>query len=360
MQSMKQSKVALSKPTHMRERQRVPARSAVDTAHEGQDFRGELLAAVRQLREQAAREWKHAPVLAKTLEHIRDYLEVLLSAEFTAEGQSVARAVWLDALQKPHGLTLEEAFDIEADLRARLPELAGDDYIFMCLQHEKQRLAKPPVEKESDRRWTDLFPQEVLDELLAGFGSDNKDSWPRQAAIGRLAELYRQSHHDLRRDRARAAQVALYLKLLWPLLAVLLLSTATLLGSVEAFGRSVPPSVAWVEFVTFGAAMLVGAVGGTLGLMFRFRNAHGRIRDLLAERDLRLVQPLIGAAMALAVVLVIKSGLTTIDGFVADGRGLAPLAALGFLAGFSEPFFFGIMDRLARAASPGSSEGGKS
>ena len=85
--------------------------------------------------------------------------------------------------------------------------------------------------------------------------------------------------------------------------------------------------------------MLVGAVGGTLGLMFRFRDAHGRIRDLLADRDVRFIQPLIGAAMALAVVLVIKSGLTAIDGFAVEGKGLVPLAALGFMAGFSRAFF---------------------
>jgi hypothetical protein len=328
----------------------------MDTVPEQRTFHDELLVAIRKLRIKAAREWKHDPLLAKTVERIRDYLEVLLSAKFTAESQPDARAIWLDSLQNLDRLKLEEAFDIEADLRARLPELAGDDYIHMCLQREKQRLTKPPVENDSDHRWTDLFPKEVLEDLLKGFGSDNNGSPPRKAAIERLAELYRESHHDLRRNRAHAAQVGLYLKWLWPVLAVLLLVVAMLLGSVEAFGR---PSEAWVEFVTFVVAMLVGAVGGTLGLMLRFRDAHGRIRDLLADGDVRLVQPLIGAAMALAVVLVIKSGLTAIDGFPVEGKGMLPLAALGFLAGFSEPFFFGIMDRLARAASSAPSQGSK-
>ena len=201
----------------------------MDIAPEQRSFHDELLAAVRKLRSKAAREWKHDPLLAKTLEHIRDYLEVLLSANITAETQPDARAIWLDSLRNLDDLKLEEAFDIEADLRARLPQLAGDDYIHMCLQHEQQRLTKPLVESKSDRRWTDLFPEKVLTDLLEDFDSDNKDSWPRAAAIERLVELYRQSHHDLRRNRAHAAQVGLYLKWLSPALAVLLLVVAALL-----------------------------------------------------------------------------------------------------------------------------------
>jgi O-antigen ligase len=175
-----------------------------------------------------------------------------------------------------------------------------------------------------------------------------------------LVELYRQSHHDLRRDRAHAAQIGLYLKWLSPLLIVLLLVVATLLGSVEALDRPTQAAGTWAELVAFGAAMLAGAIGGVLGLMFRFRDTRGRIRDLLSDKDVRWVQPLIGAAMALAVVLIMKSGLITIAGLTAAGGGLVPVAALGFVAGFSEPVFFGVMDRLARAASPGPSQGGKS
>jgi hypothetical protein len=116
----------------------------------------------------------------------------------------------------------------------------------------------------------------------------------------------------------------------------------------------------WVELVTLGVAMLAGAVGGVLGLMFRFRDANGRIRELLSDRDVRWVQPSMGGAMALAVVLIVKSGLITIGGLTTQGAGLVPLAALGFVAGFSEPVFFGVIDRLARVTSPGSSDGRRS
>src|SRR5262245_50294587 len=104
---------------------RLSASSAMDNADDNQAFRCRLLAAVQRLREQSVREWKCDPVLAKTLEHIRDYLAVLLSSskELTAESESAARAVWLDSLLKPGSPRLETAFDIEANLRASLPEL---------------------------------------------------------------------------------------------------------------------------------------------------------------------------------------------------------------------------------------------
>ena len=329
----------------------------MDTAHEKHAIHGELLASIKRLRDQSAREWKRDPLLAKTLEHIRDYLEMLLSAKFNTESESVARAIWLDSLQNLDCLKLEQAFDVEADLRAILPGLLGDDYTCMCLQREQQRLTSPRDEDDRDRRWTDLFPETKLTKLLEKYESADKEPRVREEAIGRLVELYRQQHHDLRRSRAHAAQIGLYLKWLTPLLIVLLLVVATLLGSVEALDR---PTRTWAEPVAFGVAMLAGAIGGVLGLMFRFRDTRGRIRDLLADRDVRWVQPLIGAAMALAIVLVMKSGLITIAGLTAGGGGLAPLAALGFVAGFSEPFFFGVMDRFARAASPGPSQGDKS
>jgi hypothetical protein len=329
----------------------------MDTAHEDESFHDELLAVVRKLRDQSAREWESKPLLAKTLEHIRDYLERLLSAKFTAERVAVARAVWFDSLRNLDSLTLEEAFDIEADLRVSLPGLLGDDYTRMCLQREQQRLARPQDQTDPDRRWTDLFPEKVLTDLLAGF--DKKEPWPREPAIERLAELYKQSRHDLRRHRAHAAQAGRYLGRLSPLLAGLLVVVAALLGGIDAFDRPAPAGRRWAELFGFGVVMLVGAVGGLLGLMFRFRDSHGRIRELLLDNNVRWVQPLLGAAMALAVVLVVKSGLITIAGWAIGAGELAPLAALGFVAGFSEPFFFGVVGRIADAVSPGQSQNSK-
>ena len=329
----------------------------MDTLHQHQTFNGELLATVRKLRDRSAREWGRNPLLAKTLEHIRDYVEVLVSTKFTPDGEAVARATWLDSLQNLDCLELEVAFDIEADLRVSLLELAGDEYLLVCLQHEQRRLALPRDNSDPNHRWTDLFPESVLTKLLEDFGNKGGPP-PRNAAIEHLAELYRQSHHDLRRNRARAMQIGRYLRLFSPLLAVLLVVVATLLGGVPAFDQPAPAAGRWAELIALAVAMLAGAVGGVLGLMFRFRDAHGRLRELLSDNDVRWVQPLLGAAMALAVVLIIKSELITVAGWTLRDGALARLAALGFVAGFSEPLFFGVIGRVAAAASPGP-KGGK-
>ena len=337
----------------------------MDTVDENQTFRDGLLTAVRKLRVQSADEWKHKPVLAKTLERMRDYLEVLLSSskELTTENERAARAIWLDSLQKLDHPKIEAAFDIEADLRASLPELAGDDYTYMCLQREKQRLTQGRSGSDSDHFWTAHFPESELDKFLNNFGeADRKfqDPQAREAAIGRLVELYKQSHHELRRNRARAAQAGQYLWTLCGALGVLLVVVLAFLGAAQAINRPILAEAHWIELVALGVAMLAGAVGGFLGLMFRFRDANGRIRDLLSDHDVRWIQPAMGAAMALAVVLIARSGLITIGGHPTQAASLVALAALGFVAGFSEPVFFGVVDRLAGVTSPGSTDGRRS
>jgi hypothetical protein len=336
----------------------------MDTVDENQKFRSCLFNAVQKLRVQSADEWAHEPVLAKTLERMRDYLEVLLSSsqELMTEDKRAAREILLDSLQKLDHLEIEAAFDIEAALRASLPELAGDDYTYMCLQQEQQRLARGRVGSD-DHIWTDHFPKCELDKLLGNFNRTNRkfeNPQAREAAIGRLAELYRQSHHDLRRNRARAAQAGQYLRALCRVLGLLLVAVLALLGGAEAFNRPILAEGRWGELVALGVAMLAGAVGGVLGLMFRFRDANGRIRDLLSDRDVRWVQPLMGGAMALAVVLIVRSELITIGGLTTQSAGPVALAALGFVAGFSEPVFFGVIDRLARVTSPVSTDGRRS
>jgi len=340
------------------------------TADQSEAFRTCLSTTAKTLRALSAHAWKCQPVLAKTLAHMRDHLEVLLSSppqELMTEDKRGAREILVDWLQKLDELkaddpNIQAAFDIEAALRASLPELAGDDYIYMCLQQEQQREARGRVGSD-DHIWTDHFPKRELDKLIGNFRRTTRkfeDPQAREAAIERLVELYKQSHHELRRNRARAAQAGLYLRALCCVLGLLLaavLVVLALLGVADAFYRPILAEGRRVELVALGVAMFAGAIGGVLGLMFRFRDANGRIRDLLSDHDVRWVQPVMGVAMALAVVLIARSGVITIGGHSTQNADLVAFAALGFVAGFSEPVFFSVVDRLARVTSPGSTDG---
>lgn len=90
---------------------------------------------------------------------------------------------------------------------------------------------------------------------------------------------------------------------------------------------------------------VAGAVGATVAGAFK-------LRELLTMTQFRLlgfglaVQPFIGAAAATFLLLVLQSDLLVLPGTDAP-VSWAALGTYGFAAGFSEPFFLGIVRRLA-------------
>jgi hypothetical protein len=67
-----------------------------------------------------------------------------------------------------------------------------------------------------------------------------------------------------------------------------------------------------------------------------------------------MIQPLVGATSGLVVLLVVESGIIEIGGgqsHQAPGRAL-----LAFVAGFSEPFFLGLVNRVTHD-KPSDAEG---
>ena len=69
------------------------------------------------------------------------------------------------------------------------------------------------------------------------------------------------------------------------------------------------------------------------------------IRALLSGWKVFFAQPVIGATAALVVFLVFSAGLLQLGN--TQQPGPAALALVGFLAGFSEPFFLGVLDKVA-------------
>jgi hypothetical protein len=69
------------------------------------------------------------------------------------------------------------------------------------------------------------------------------------------------------------------------------------------------------------------------------------IRALLSDWKVFVAQPVIGAATALVLFLIVSSGLLQIGGM----KELSPpgFALIGFLSGFSEPFFVGTLEKIS-------------
>jgi hypothetical protein len=99
-------------------------------------------------------------------------------------------------------------------------------------------------------------------------------------------------------------------------------------------------------------AAVAGATGGTLSGARALRDATD-IRRARSFQAWWWVQPAVGAAVGLFVYALLNSTVLSLPGsdasVGAEARGSAVIV-YAFLAGFSEPFVLGVLDRITRAA----------
>ncbi len=123
---------------------------------------------------------------------------------------------------------------------------------------------------------------------------------------------------------------------LWLLTPVLVLLVAALVFAIAAVGGG------WRE--TFVAA-IAGALGGAVSGTYKLRDHITRIAALRAFEPAIAVQPLLGAGAGLFLLLALESDLLKVGNVAAGDWHVA--GAVGFVAGFSEPFFLGVVNRVA-------------
>lgn len=96
------------------------------------------------------------------------------------------------------------------------------------------------------------------------------------------------------------------------------------------------------------AAILMGALGGALstGLSLTQTTSKASIPDLLREGSVTAFRPILGGAMAVVTFIFLQAGLLD---FLTDEIAQDPwlVAAFGFLAGYSERWFMGIVGQVA-------------
>jgi hypothetical protein len=86
-------------------------------------------------------------------------------------------------------------------------------------------------------------------------------------------------------------------------------------------------------------------LGATLSGIFRVRDRLTELDDLRSFWPAMRIQPLIGATAGLVTLLILEGGAVKLDG--TDTSSWAARALLTFVAGFSEPFFLGLVQRVA-------------
>ena len=183
--------------------------------------------------------------------------------------------------------------------------------------------------------WARYFDPAELRALAEAFRMGSIAASQRERARERILFLWNRRSDDGAHYRSRVNVASRYLHL----------SIFFLAGLVVPFAISL-----WIAgshpAVTLVSTGLAGALGGTLAGA-RILRSSTTMNDLRGMRNWMFVQPWVGAAAALAILAVLASGIVKLPGAQSGLQSWAGLAAYGFVAGFSEPFFLGVVARIA-------------
>jgi len=232
------------------------------------------------------------------------------------------------------GLDLDSAWQLLEALQLMCLAVGSEDsaYVGSLLDVERELEARTgdwedpwPYFGWGRARWRNVFPADMLAKV--------KDD----TAVEHLNMLFRVRAEDGRKRRARLAVRNRYL-------FYSLLVLAPLVGLLVPVAVSASDGALTWPVVLLAA--LAGAVGGTVSGAFRIRGLLGLTEFRLLGLGV-LVQPLVGAAAALFVVFVLMSGVVELPGVDPLAPSWAGLATYGFAVGFSEPFWLGVVRKVA-------------
>ena len=266
-------------------------------------------------------------------------LRVYLDLGRTNPGQPLAAvASILDRIDA--GLGRDSAWDTAEELKTGLLHVAPDEHLSTLLDAEWAAPAR------QEHRWTSLFPEEELTGLRARSASGEKNErspgW-RSATIDWLATLYERRMDSWRHDRAKAQLRSNYLFAVTALLGVVLgLTSVMTVWQGEPFTGDVSTLLL--------TAMAAGALGSVLSGVYKLRDEMLSIRQLRSFGPVLTAQPFVGATAATLLFAVLTSGLIQVAGLAPGNLSWQHHAVFGFLAGFSEPFFLGVVKRVAGLA----------
>jgi hypothetical protein len=226
--------------------------------------------------------------------------------------------------------TLDVVLEVNERWDQLLIEFGDADFIFGLLESEHSRTdgGTPVI------TWRTLYGPDQpksLEHYLDGKDVTEQDL---AAARNRLAALYRTRLSSYLLYRARARMKGRVLLWLAVALAILVSFFALTIALAET-------GASWSDLLLAGAA---GAVGATMSGTFKLRDQIAGLNALREFKVIAVVQPLLGVASALFLLLVLETGLVQIGD--AD-LNWAKIGAVGFVAGFSEPFFLGVVGRVA-------------
>ena len=153
-----------------------------------------------------------------------------------------------------------------------------------------------------------------------------------------LSTLLRVRHTVYSLRRARDGTKATRLVWLTPVLVALVLAFIGIADWVS-------DDASWAEGLLVAVA---GAMGATLAAAFKLRDTLPRLSELRTFWYAFPLQLPLGAVAGLFLWVVLESGILEIG---APGEDWAEAVVLAFVAGFSEPFLLGTVERIAGSAA---------
>ena len=163
----------------------------------------------------------------------------------------------------------------------------------------------------------------------------------RNSTLGMLKETLLHLHSNSQNLYRNMHQLRFQLTIASLSVTLLVLAMLVLneLGFFEALGRHMQERLPM--------AILSGLLGGVLSVAYTVARADPKrkIPEVKASFSVTAVRPIIGAAVALPVLVLIESGLLNIS----DNERMWMVLSFCFLAGFSERWFLGIMENLEKS-----------
>ena len=228
---------------------------------------------------------------------------------------------------------LDVALEITDRWDQLLIEVGDCDYICTLLEVEYARVEAGTTAVT----WKTLYGDRRAKASGVFTNGEKVNERDLEEARRRLAALYRARLVLYSLYRARLQMKRNFLLYLAPVLLALVCLFAIVITLTK-------PGSSWREILLAGTA---GAVGATMSGTFKLRDQIDHINALRAFKPVIVVQPLLGAAAALFVFLVLESGLVQIGDSDLDW---ATIGAVAFVAGFSEPFVLGVVHRVTGLA----------
>jgi hypothetical protein len=232
----------------------------------------------------------------------------------------------------PSTLDIDAAWELSGAIRRLNVRFRNREFLASRLEYERARAAKD----EQWHGWDKHFGLQDLEQLIKAFKQRNQDVEPADVdrAIDRLTFLYLQREEAGRDRRARAALKRHYLSRLWIVLLLLLVG----------FGLAFNVAMKWEGWEAVVLTLCAGALGSALSGIFKVRDQLVQLDELRSFWPAMRVQPLIGACGGMVLLLVVQSHAVAFGNL---SEGLSGWGLLAFIAGFSEPFFLGIVQRVA-------------